>query len=58
MKANPSMKANPQELPERKRAQDVEALMLPAGEFIALFAAAILLLGVVFGIVTPSLPII
>jgi len=52
------MKANPEELPERKRAQDVEALMLPTGEFVALFAAALLLLGIVFGFVAPSLPII
>jgi hypothetical protein len=52
------MKANPQERPERKRARDVEALMLPTGEFVTLFAAAILLLSIVFGFVTPSLPIL
>ena len=32
--------------------------MLPTAEFVALLAAAVLLLGLVFGVVTPSLPII
>lgn len=52
------MKTNFQELSERERAQAAEALMIPTAEFVALFTAAILLLGIVFGIVTPSLPIL
>jgi len=52
------MKTNLQELSDRERAEEAEALMIPTAEFVALFAAAVLLLGIVFGIVTPSLPIL
>jgi hypothetical protein len=53
-----AMKVNLQELSERERAQEVEALMIPTAEFVALFAGAVLLLGIVFGIVNPVLPIL
>jgi hypothetical protein len=53
-----AMKINLQELSERERAQAAEALMIPTAEFVALFAGAILLLGIVFGIVSPVLPIL
>ncbi|MDE1974204.1 MAG: hypothetical protein KGK33_04980 [Hyphomicrobiales bacterium] len=52
------MKVNLLELSERERAQEAEALMIPIAEFVALFAGAVLLLGIVFGIVNPVLPIL
>ena len=53
-----AMKVNLQELSERERAQEAEALMIPIAEFVALFAGAVLLLGIVLGIVNPVLPIL
>ncbi len=53
-----AMKINLQELSERERSQEAEALMIPTAEFVALFAGAVLLLGIVFGIVNPVLPIL
>jgi hypothetical protein len=41
-----------------RRAQASEELMLPSAEFVVLFAAAILLVGLVFGFVAPTIPIL
>jgi len=53
-----SMARNLQELSEREQAEEAEALLLPTAEFVPLFAAAAVLLGLVFGIVMPSVPIL
>jgi hypothetical protein len=50
------MKINLHELSDQEKRQAAEELMLPAAEFLALFAAAVLLLGFVFAVVSPTLP--
>jgi hypothetical protein len=52
------MKNNLHEFSEQERRQAAEELMLPAAEFLAMFAAAVLLLGFVFAVVSPTLPTI
>lgn len=52
------MKNNDHELSARERAQATEELMLPAAELFGLLMAAVLLLGIVFGLMSPPLPIL
>ena len=52
------MKNNDHELSARERAQAIEELMLPAAELFGLLMAAVLLLGIVFGLMSPPLPIL
>jgi hypothetical protein len=50
------MRKNLHELSEFERSQMTEDLMLPAGDFLALLLGAVLLLGMVFGLESLTLP--
>ena len=52
------MKNNPDDNWDRERQAPSEELMLPTEEFVVLIAAAILLLGLTFGGVLPTLPLL
>ena len=55
---NSRMKSNPDDNWDRERRAPSEELMLPTAEFVVLIAAAILLLGLTFGGVVPTLPLL